>query len=267
MVDSTPTGRFEELLVGPEADVALDEAAVLIAAHATPGLDVAGQLGRLDELAAGCPEPTLAGLRHHLFEVVGFDGNRRRYDDPRNSFVDAVLDRKVGIPISLAVVTIEVGRRLGVHLGGVALPGHFLVRRLGPPDERPEFVDPFGSGRLLGRDECEVLHRSLFGPTAMFHDAMLSPVGPRAILTRMLANLRTIYLTSGDLRSLGWALRLRAAIPATSAAELADLASAQTALARFPEAAATLDSLCARLPPARADKARSTAALLRARLN
>lgn len=262
-----PTRRFEELVAGPEAELALDEAAVLLAAHATPGLDVRAQLGRLDDLADGCEQATLTGLRHHLFEVVGFDGNHRRYDDPRNSFLDAVLDRRVGIPISLAVVTMEVGRRLGIELGGVALPGHFLVRHDGTVDGLVAYIDPFRSGRLLDAAGCQDLYRSLFGPGASFRDGMLAPVGPRAILARMLANLRTIFAASGDARSLGWALRLRAAIPATTAAELADRASALAALARFPEAAETLEALGAILPTDRAARARNTAALLRARLN
>ncbi|MEO7441970.1 MAG: hypothetical protein ABIW46_00385, partial [Acidimicrobiales bacterium] len=108
---------------------------------------------------------------------------------------------------------------------------------------------------------------SLFGPRAAFHDGLLAPVGPRAILARMLANLRALYTASGDARSLGWTLRLRAAIPATTAAELADRASAQAGLARFGEAADTMDQLTALLAPDRAAPARATAALLRARLN
>ncbi|MGH9157555.1 MAG: SirB1 family protein [Acidimicrobiales bacterium] len=266
MVDG-PTSRFEALVAGPQAELGLDEAAALIAAHATPGLDTAALLGRLDALAAGCEEPSLAALRHHLFEVVGFDGNHRRYDDPRNSFLDAVLDRRVGIPISLAVVMIEVGRRVGVELAGVGLPGHFLVCQRHRSEDREAFVDPFRSGRLLDRDGCQALYQSLFGTRAAFHDGLLAPVGPRAILARMLANLRTIYGASGDARSLGWVLRLRAAIPAGSAAELADRASAQAALARFVEAAETLDELGALLPEERSARARSTAALLRSRLN
>jgi regulator of sirC expression with transglutaminase-like and TPR domain len=268
-VQQRPTARFEELVAGPEPDLAaaLDEAAALLAAHANPGLDVGAVLGRLDELAAGVQVASLAGLRHHLFEVVGFDGNHRSYHDPRNSFLDAVLDRRVGIPISLAVVTMEVGRRLGVALAGVALPGHFLVREGDGAAAAVNYVDPFRSGRLLDRDGCEALYRSMFGETAPFDDRLLAAVGPRAILTRMLANLRSIYQASGDARSLGWALRLRAAIPAATPAELADRASAQAALARFGDAAVTLEQLSTVLPRARADRARATAALLRARLN
>lgn len=259
-----PGARFAELVGGPEEDLSLDEASLLIAAHAHPGLDMPAQIGRLDALAAGCPAPTLDALRHHLFEVEGFRGDTRRYADPRNSFLDDVLSRRRGIPISLAVVTMEVGRRLGIHLVGVGMPGHFLVRHTGVP---PVVIDAFDGGRVLDGDGCRQLFRSLFGPRATFAEHLLAPVGPRAILARMLTNLRGIYRSAGDARALGWVLDLRAAIPGAGPAELAERASAQAALARFGEAAATLDTAAELLPPERAARARARAALLRASLN
>ena len=123
-----PTARFTELVQTPEAEWALDEASFLIATHARPDLDLPAQLARLDELAAQAGEPTLDGLRRLLFRDLGFSGNEVDYYDPRNSFLDEVLDRRTGIPITLAVVMLEVGRRLGVPLAGVSMPGHFLVR-------------------------------------------------------------------------------------------------------------------------------------------
>lgn len=263
-MDRFAARRFEELLGGPEEDVVLDEAMLLVAAHATPTLDIGAQLARLDALAAGCPEPTLAGVRHHLFEVIGFDGDRRRYDDPRNSYLDVVLDRRTGIPISLSVLTIEVGRRLGVPLAGVALPGHFLVRHLGSP---PSFVDAFHGGRLLDGDGARALYHSLFGTRARFDPTMLAPVGPRVILARVLANLRALAQASGDVRLLGWALRLRAAIPATTVGEGEDLATVQASLGRYDEAAGTLEALAPQLAGRRAARAVAAAARLRARLN
>ena len=261
---SQATARFAELVGGPHADVALDEGALLIAAHAHPGLDVAAQRGRLDELAAACSEATLDGLRHHLFEVLGFRGNTRRYADPRNSFLNDVLDRRVGIPISLAVVTMEVGRRVGVELQGVGLPGHFLVRHDAEP---PVLIDPFGGGRVVDESECEALFRTVHGPVVPFDRSMLAPVGPRAILVRMLANLLQLYLAGGDARSAGWVLRLRTLVPAESRQELADLAGAQDALGRFGEAAATLEAIADLLPDESAERARAHARLVRSRLN
>lgn len=256
--------RFAELVNRPEDAIPLDEAALVIAAHAYPELDVAAQLARLDELAEACPDPTLDGLRRHLFDEVGFTGNAVRYADPRNSFLNDVLDRKVGIPISLAVVTMEVGRRIGVALEGVGMPGHFLVRHVGEP---PVLVDAFGGGRTLDGDGAAALFHRLHGEAAPFTPDLLAPARPRGILTRMLANLRQIYEHAGDQVSAGWVLRLRAAIPAHDLHELADLARVQASLGRFTEAAATLDAISEELPEAQAERARAEAKLLRSQLN
>jgi regulator of sirC expression with transglutaminase-like and TPR domain len=256
--------RFAELVARPEPAIPLDEAALVIAAHAYPGLDIAAQLARLDQLAEGCPEPTLDGLRRHLFDELGFTGNGVRYADARNSFLNCVLDRKVGIPISLALVMMEVGRRIGVVLEGVGMPGHFLVRHLREP---PVLVDAFSGGRTLDAEGAEALFRRLHGDGAPFSPDLLTPARPRAILTRMLANLRHLYAYAGDATSTGWVLRLRAAIPPEDINELADLAGVQASLGRFNEAAATLDAIADQLPDSRADRARAQAKLLRSRLN
>ena len=258
------TQRFGDLVAGREADVPLDQACLLIAAHAYPGLDIGAELARLDELAAGCPAPTLDGLRHHLFEVLGFTGNRRRYADPRNTFLNDVMERRTGIPISLAVVTMEVGRRLGVPLVGIGMPGHFLVGHSGEPEV---LLDPFGGGRLLDVEQSAELFGAVHGRSVAFEPSMLAPVGPRAILTRTLANLRQLYLATGDAPSAGWVLRLRTTIPATTAPELADVAAAHAAIGRFDIAAATLEELAELLADDAAERARSEAKLLRSRLN
>lgn len=258
-----PTSRFATLVRGPEPEVALDEAALLIAAHAYPELHVAEQRARLDELAASCPEPTLEGLRHYLFTGLGFTGNTRRYADPRNSFLNDVMDRRVGIPVTLSLLTMEVGRRVGLDLRGVGMPGHFLVRH----EDDGSVLDPFSAGRLLDTAQCEELLRDVHGPGVAFHPSLLAPVGPRAILARILANLRHLYGAMGNPRSLGWVLRLRAAIPAQTAHELAELAGVQDALGRFAEAADTVDALADRMVGDDARKARAHADLLRSRLN
>src|SRR5258706_13186235 len=141
-----PAARFAALLAGPGEGLPLDEAALLIAAHADRSVDVEAQLGRLDRLAAAVPAPTLDGLRALLFRDLGFRGNRVDYYDPRNSLLHHVLDRRTGIPITLAVVMMEVGRRVGVPMWGVSMPGHFLVRD--KVDTRV-FVDPFDAGAVL----------------------------------------------------------------------------------------------------------------------
>lgn len=188
----------------------MDEAALLIAAHARPGLDVDAQLARLDSLAADVTSPTLDGLRHQLFDVMGFIGNVDDYEDPDNSFLDQVLDRRTGIPITLSVLMMEVGRRIGVPLSGIGMPGHFLVRHDADP---VVYVDPFAGGVVLDERGCEARFRALHGPAAPFSRAFLAPTPPLAILTRMLNNLRAIYTTRGPAHALTWVRALRTLLP------------------------------------------------------
>lgn len=205
-----PTARFFELATGPGASLPLDEMGLLVAAHAHPGLDVAAQLRHLDDLASRVGEPTLAGLRRLLFDELGFEGNGSDYYDPRNSYLDDVLERRTGIPISLAVVMLEVGRRAGVALSGVSMPGHFLVRSVGDPGV---FVDPFSHGSVLDRAGCRARFLAVHGRGAVFDEAFLEPVGNAAIVDRQLANLEAIAGARGDVFTSAWVLRLRSALP------------------------------------------------------
>lgn len=255
------TARFLALVESD--DVPLDEGALLIAAHAYPSLDVDAELARLDALAAACPS-NLDGLRRYLFSEVGFRGNEDDYGDPRNSYLNDVLDRRLGIPITLSVVAIEVGRRVGVPLAGVGLPGHFLVRHEAVP---PLLLDPFNGGHALTPEDCEALVGRLYADRVAFTPALLAPVDNRAILARMLNNLRQTFQRVGDAASAAWVLRLRAAIPGTGARELGEMATAQAALGRYEEAAGTLDRLAGLLPVDEGDKARAHGQLLRSRLN
>lgn len=205
-----PSARFTEV-VGTSAEaLPLDEAALLIAAHAEPDIDVAAYLARLDELAAACPAPTLDALVRHLFGRGRFSGNEADYYDPRNSFLNHVLDRGLGIPITLAVLTMEVGRRLGVPLWGVGMPGHFLLRDKVDPSV---FVDPFHGGRLLDAAGCERLYRRLAGPDAAWDPSFLDPMPRPLIVARLLNNLRGVYERRRDLSALQWVMRLRCTLP------------------------------------------------------
>ncbi|MDQ6614063.1 MAG: transglutaminase-like domain-containing protein [Actinomycetota bacterium] len=259
----TVTDAFIALVQGPENALALDHAALLLAAHASPGMDVSAQLDRLDELAAECPEPTLDGLRQFLFEDLGFAGDTDDYSDPRNSFLDQVLDRRLGIPISLSVLMIEVGRRVGVPLEGVGMPGHFLVRHCAPPRV---LIDPFHHGQILDADQCAALFATLFGTVATLPTSVLDGARPRAILARMLANLKRSYLDRRDPASLVWVGRLRAAIPGVDPNEMVELAQLLVNFGRFGEAADALEELAA----ANGDNGKGIwvqARALRARLN
>jgi regulator of sirC expression with transglutaminase-like and TPR domain len=259
-----PTARFVELVSGPEAALPLDEAWYLVSALARDGLDLADLRRHLDELAGRVTEASLDGVVRLLFEQEGFGGNSADYYDPDNSFLDQVLERRRGIPLSLSMLMIEVGRRAGLPLDGVGMPGHFLVRTRNEP---PTFVDPFSGGARLDVDGCAELFRRGQGAEAPFDVGLLDPVGPRAMLARLLANLRAIYQQRGDRRSLVWVLRLRSRIPGVPLADWRALASALASIGRFDQAADELDQLANHVSDAPADRLRSRAVELRARLN
>jgi regulator of sirC expression with transglutaminase-like and TPR domain len=204
------TERFTELVALDDASIPLDEVALRVAAHALPELDVLHELGRLDRLASKCSDPTLHGLLRLLFRDQGFTGNRADYYDPRNSFLNEVLNRRLGIPISLSVLVMEIGRRLGVPLAGVGMPGHFLVRDKVDPGV---FVDAFSGGVLLDQHGCELLFQSVQGAGRPLDPDFLLPIERSAIVSRLLGNLRAIYAQRRDTNSLLWVTRLRTRLP------------------------------------------------------
>lgn len=254
--------RFAHLLSLPEEEVPLDEAAILIGARSRQGLDVAGALRTLDDLAATCPTASLDDLVHHLFVAQGFRGNAEDYYSPANSYLADVLERRLGIPISLAVVLIEVGRRLGVGLSGVNMPGHFLVRTTALP---LQLLDPFDAGRSVSLQAAESLYaQAAAGP---FELAVLEPVGPRTILSRMLRNLAEIARRDRDVVGLAWALELRSAIPGTGLAERYEYAGALAAAGRYDDAAVVFEAIADLAEGDAADKLAAKASRMRARLN
>jgi regulator of sirC expression with transglutaminase-like and TPR domain len=253
--------RFADLVARPDDEIPLDEAALLIAARARPDLDVGAEQARLDELAGGCGEATFDGLTRHLFTDLGFTGNTERYQDPDNSYLDQVMRRRVGIPISLSVLTMEVGRRLGVALDGVGMPGHFLVRHRADP---ATFLDPYGGGRRLDAAGCRAIFTSLGG--VGWDDTHLAPLGARSILTRMLLNLQGLFLPA-DLRSAAWVLQLRLTIPGLAVPDRLGLARALGSLGLFGAAAIELDRVADELPDEEAVTVRAESRLLRARAN
>jgi regulator of sirC expression with transglutaminase-like and TPR domain len=258
------TERFADLLQLPDDEVPLDEACLLVAAHFITGLDVGGQLQRLDDLAAGVEDDSLDGLREHLFGRLGFHGNVERYDDPENSYLNRVIDRRTGIPITLSVLTMEVGRRVGVDLLGIGMPGHFLLRDGRDP---ALFVDPFSGGIAMGPAATRAMFQHLHGPETAFDDAFLAPTARVAIVSRVLNNLRGVFATDGDPLRLATVLRLRTAVPGVSPLERRDLAQAYAAMGRFGEAATELESLAEVAGKGEADRLLSTARQLRAKLN
>ena len=264
------TERFRALVHRPDSELRLDLGCLLIAAHGCPGLDVDAERDRLDDLAAAVPEATLAALVATLFGPggLGFHGNHLAYADPRNSFLHEVMARRTGIPITLSIVAIEVGIRIGVPLVGIGMPGHFLIRHEAVPRV---MVDPFEAGRLLDRDDCEARFRAIAGPGPPFHPGYLAPVGPRVILTRVLANLQQVYAAASNRDGLRWVLPLRAAIPGGEIPERLELAGGLESLGSYRDAATLLEEVAddleglGRGDPAEAS--RRHARLLRAGLN
>jgi regulator of sirC expression with transglutaminase-like and TPR domain len=254
------TARFTELLARPEPEIPLDEVALLIAAHAHPELDLGARLAQLDALAASTAGASAEELAARLFVDEGFRGNDSDYGDPRNSYLDDVLDRRLGIPITLSVVMIEVGRRAGLDLHGVGMPGHFLVG-----SASGEWFDPFHAGARLDLAACAALFAQLYRG-ATFRPEFLAPVGPQVIAQRMLANLQH-SLAARDPSAVVWVLRLRLRIPELDVRERADLAARLGRLGQFAEAAREFDLLAQLLPGAEGERAATTAAGLRARAN
>jgi regulator of sirC expression with transglutaminase-like and TPR domain len=253
--------RFAALVSASEDDLPLDEAALLIAAHAYPELDIATELAVLDTLAQRCVAPTLDALLNHLFRREWFVGNRVDYADVRNSYLNEVLGRRLGIPITLSVLLMEVGKRLGLKIDGVGMPGHFLARC------GDVWIDAFDAGRPLDRQACFELFLRVGGTPAAFDPAFLEPVGPRSILARMLANLRVSYAQRGDAAALEWVGRLRLAIPGVPLSDHAEHARLLVGLGRFGEAADAFEHIATLGDAADAAAYEAEANSLRARLN
>ena len=218
-----------------EPGEALAPAAFAIAGVEYPALDAAPYLQRLErmgEAAAGRlqrhrgtgVQVLIATLNAYLYEELGFSGNREHYDDPRNSFLNEVFDRRIGIPISLAVVYLEIGRRAGLPLEGVNFPGHFLVRAPAQPAGADEdlIIDPFHSGALLSEVDCRHLLRQHVGEEAAFDRGLLATATRQQIVVRMLVNLKRLYVRMRSFPQARAIADLLLAVDPSALAELRD---------------------------------------------
>jgi regulator of sirC expression with transglutaminase-like and TPR domain len=204
--------RFAQIIEGPAADRHLDLLCALVAAIIDHDADVGEILLGLDSLARLCPA-SFDGIIDTLFASGMFAGDGDDYHHPRNSLLHEVLIRRLGMPITLSVVAIEVGKRLSVPIRGVGLPGHFVIR----DTETGTFADPFGRG--LRYDEAGMVRswKQRMGDTAAFRPSMLAPTGSREIVLRILNNLKHSLLARDEPVLLARLATLRAAFP-----ELAD---------------------------------------------
>ena len=192
---------FQQLVTLPDGAIPLAEAALLMACEEYPQLTISPYLDQLDAIAeqvkatlheSDSPMEIARKISAILFEELGFRGNTEDYCDPRNSYFNDVLERRIGIPITLSAVYMEIARRLSFPVSGVGMPGHFLVKY---SDRSQEFfLDPFSRGEILSHQDCEEKLKGMYGDSLQFSEQLLDAVTHRQILARMLNNLKSIYL-------------------------------------------------------------------------
>ncbi|HEX8185898.1 MAG TPA: tetratricopeptide repeat protein [Blastocatellia bacterium] len=201
--------RFKEIVSQEDEQINLAEAALLIAAEEYPRFDIELYLEKLDRFGDLVRErapqtlslhDVLSAINATLFGELGFHGNANDYYDPRNSFLNQVIDRRTGIPITLTIIYMEVARRVGLHVEGVGMPGHFIAKLA--TENGDVFIDAFNGGRLFGEVGCADLLAGMSGSKATLQPQHLAAVTKKQILARMLSNLLAIYAASDHNRAL-----------------------------------------------------------------
>ena len=189
----------------PEPALDLVRIALLVAAESDPELDVDAQLRTLDRwgdelrarIAPGWNNlQKLARLRNYVYEDLGFRGNHKDYYSPTNSLLHEVMQRRLGIPLTLSIIFMELGWRIGMPLEGVGFPGHFLVRLAGEPGDL--LLDPFRDGMSVDRQDCARMLEQITEGRRRFDDAMLASIGKRAMIARLLMNLKSAYIRARE---------------------------------------------------------------------
>jgi len=263
----TPTGKlraqglradFAKEVAKSEDSMRLDRAALLIAAEdqAYQAIDVADYLLRLESLGeaareriSGSTGTAVEAFNHFMFEEMGFTGNQLSYYDPRNSFLNYVIEQRTGIPITLSVVYMEVGRRAGLRVEGVGLPSHFIVRAREAGSTEETLVDPF-NGTTLGIEDCQDRLDAIYSGHVLLTEEHLRASTKREILARMLTNLKQIYVQSRLYRqALASVERLRLITPG-AVGEHRDRAQLLTQLDRLHEAINETEIYLRRAPAA-----------------
>lgn len=205
---SFPLGRqfFYQEIHQPDEQINLERAALYLAQEEYPDLDVEAYLNALDMMAVEVEErlPTqpyplkrIQTINHYLYEDLGFQGNTADYYDPRNSFLNQVIDRRLGIPITLSLVYLAIAKRLDLPMVGVGMPGHFIIRPV--VNEMEVFVDAFNRGEILFWQDCQDRLRQLYSQEVELQPQFLEPVTNQQFLGRMLTNLKVIYLNQGNI--------------------------------------------------------------------
>ncbi|MBC7969699.1 MAG: transglutaminase family protein [Verrucomicrobia bacterium] len=197
---------FHREVQQPDEQIDLERAALYLAQEEYPEMEVEGYLNALDTMAADVKERSpnesyplkiIQTINRYLYDDLGFVGNTADYYDPRNSFLNEVLDRRTGIPITLSLVYLAIARRVGLPMVGINMPGHFLIR---PVIAEAEIcVDPFHQGEILFPQDCQERLAQLYGHPVDLKPAFLEAVSVRQYLARMLTNLKVVYSNRGEL--------------------------------------------------------------------
>jgi regulator of sirC expression with transglutaminase-like and TPR domain len=245
--------RFRTLTECDDEKINLAEAALAIAATADAELCPEPWLTILDRLAEhvqaepeSSPLANIEALNNLLFEQEKFSGNEEDYDDPRNSFLNDVLTRKKGIPITLSLVYMEVARRRRLPVVGVGFPSHFLVKYLGAPGEI--LIDPYRQGAILTTSDCEELLKAHFGTKAEVKEEYLLAASNKQILARMLNNLKRSYLQQANYPRVLTMIELALAINEDTLPDLRDRAMVYFAMGRHADGLADLKTYLALAP-------------------
>ena len=234
----------------------LERAALYLALEEHPTLDVDVTLEQLDRMAAVVlerlpesryPLRVIAVINQYLYEELGFAGNRQDYYDPQNSHLNQVLDRRLGIPITLALVYLAIAKRIDFPMMGIGMPGHFLIRPV--VEEMDVYVDAFNGGEVLFRQDCAALLQKLYQEPVTLRSEFLQPISNRQFLARMLGNLKGIAINQNNIQSaLAAVERILLLFPEASG-ELRDRGILYFQLRRWSEARQDLEGYLATMPP------------------
>jgi regulator of sirC expression with transglutaminase-like and TPR domain len=194
---------FAEMVSRKEGEIELAKAALLFAKEEYPDIDIDKYLRKIDLMAVEIkrrvghntdPYFLMSEINKYLFNEEGFRGNEEDYYDHRNSFLNDVLDRKTGIPVTLSVLYMEISRKVGLPISGVGFPAHFIVKYHDADEEI--LIDPFNKGRILSENDCQEMLNRIYGGGLKLKRDLLQPATKKQILTRMLHNLKSIYINS-----------------------------------------------------------------------
>jgi regulator of sirC expression with transglutaminase-like and TPR domain len=249
--------RFIQEVRQPDEYIDLERAALYIAQETYPDLDVEEYVAALDAMAEEVrerlpcedyPLRTIKVINHYLYQDLGFRGNQQDYYNPQNSFLNDVIEYRVGIPITLALVYLGIAQRIAFPMVGVGMPGHFLIAPV--QDEMAIFVDVFAGGEILFVQDCADRLRTMYDGQLAMRSDFLTPITNRQFLARMLTNLKAIHLKQGDIAPLLAAIERILILFPEAPIELRDRGLIYYRLSRWMEAREDLERYLALQPRA-----------------